>query len=577
MKYILKTVWLCVNLMIYTAVFSQQDQFEIKPVSPQVLRQGDHFEFTVILTNLSDSEITGQMQLLLSDAVTGESVDGWFQNVFPNQFFTVAGKSTESYKFPMEIPFQFTSSMHWQVAAVTRESKQDRSGLTPVLTNQFFRKEILRFALKPETTDVFVRSLAGSDKIPNLLQRRLSLDIMSTRLWEACKQIALMSEVQNKPLDYFEKWAALSYANFFIDYFPVIQNLSFKSPANTFFDQKQHNTIAELSPWVISSGLPVHAYAHLFARENNENALSNSLSFFEFAQNDDGSFPWYMGGNGDQAATKYISRTLQKMLTGGFIPANQLTSVTALKTKADKWLQLARHSTATPAGYANRQHDSLIAIIKTAIRKPTALPPIRWKAGNMQLNLNDTLRTGYAFQSVSGTLVSTVLSKSVITTRDTARSLTAIVSHDFFTDLPAGKPNQHLRMKKNIYIRRDSKTSVRADENTIFHQGDKLRIVLTLEAMHNINCLMVNDANPSTFYQKMPGMFVQRSNMKFYERQSPAGRKYFFPTLPAGKHEFVYETTVTQTGHFSEGMTTAESLVTPAIFNFIKGFPVTIE
>jgi hypothetical protein len=169
------------------------------------------------------------------------------------------------------------------------------------------------------------------------------------------------------------------------------------------------------------------------------------------------------------------------------------------------------------------------------------------------------------------------MDRSVVTTRDTARALSGKLTHDYFTDLPPGKANQHLKLSKKVFIRRDQKTLVRADENTIFHAEDKLRIVLTVEAAHPIYYLVINDLNPTAFYQKGSGMFVQRKNLNFYERQLPAGRKYFFPVLPAGRHEFIYETTVMQAGHFSGGMTTAESLVKPGIFNFIKSFPVTIE
>lgn len=572
MKNNLKTLWLCLLLSVSATTFSQP-AFDIKPSVPVVLRHGDHFEFTVEIVNHSDSEITGQVQLLLADALNNESVDGWFQNVFPNQFFTVAAKDTESYKFPMEIPFQFTSAMHWQIVAQSATFKQEKTGIIPILTNQFFRKETTRFSLKPLSTEINVKSLADSDKIPNLLHRGLSLEITSSRLWEACKQIALMMEVQNKPLDYFEKWAALSYAKFINDSFPAISNLV----AATSADPKQHNLIAEVSPWAVSSGKPVQAYLPVFDRMSQANAISNSFAFFLFAQNDDGSFPWYMGGVGDEEATRYISRTLQKMLTGGFVSSEQSASIRSIKAAADKWLKQSRHATALPVAFVNRQHDSLITILKTAPKKITPLPPVRWKAGNLQLNLNDTLRSGYAFQTITGTMVNPVLSKTVVNTRDTARSLMGIITHDYFTDMPAGKSNQHLKLTKKIFLKTGQKLPRLADEHTVFHAGDKLRIVITAEAAHPIYYLLLMDANPSSFFQKGSGMFVQRKNLDFYERQLAAGRKYFFPVLPAGKHEFAYETTVTQAGNFAAGMTTAESLATPGIFNFIKGYPVTIE
>ena len=47
-------------------------------------------EFSAKIVNLTKEEITGTAQLELMDAITNNPVDGYFNNIFPSQYFTVA-------------------------------------------------------------------------------------------------------------------------------------------------------------------------------------------------------------------------------------------------------------------------------------------------------------------------------------------------------------------------------------------------------------------------------------------------------------------------------------------------------
>ena len=76
------------------------------PAQPaRFLREGDHINISTKIVNLSDSELTGQIELQLLDATTNQSVDGWFQNIQANQYFTVGRQSSESVVFNLQVPF----------------------------------------------------------------------------------------------------------------------------------------------------------------------------------------------------------------------------------------------------------------------------------------------------------------------------------------------------------------------------------------------------------------------------------------------------------------------------------------
>ena len=65
-----------------------QKSLMVQPNIPRFLREGDQMELSVKIANLTNKELTGTITLELIDATTNTSVDGWFQNVFPQQYFT---------------------------------------------------------------------------------------------------------------------------------------------------------------------------------------------------------------------------------------------------------------------------------------------------------------------------------------------------------------------------------------------------------------------------------------------------------------------------------------------------------
>ena len=90
-------------------------------------------EFSAKIVNLGDSEVTGIASLELLDAATNKPVDGWFKNVFPSQYFTVAAGQSAAVKFPMEIPFNFNSAMSYRIVAKRNYSDGEEMAI-PVRT-----------------------------------------------------------------------------------------------------------------------------------------------------------------------------------------------------------------------------------------------------------------------------------------------------------------------------------------------------------------------------------------------------------------------------------------------------------
>lgn len=119
--------------MLAACTTQAQKTLQLQPAIPAILRNGDRMEFQLTIQNNSNQDQTGQAELQLTDAETGVSIDGWFQNVFPNQYFTAEAKQAAVASFPIEVPYQFFKKAGWRFIVRTPTDSMVTSGSFPVL------------------------------------------------------------------------------------------------------------------------------------------------------------------------------------------------------------------------------------------------------------------------------------------------------------------------------------------------------------------------------------------------------------------------------------------------------------
>ncbi|RYZ15887.1 MAG: alpha-2-macroglobulin, partial [Sphingobacteriales bacterium] len=125
-----------------------QKQLMVQPNATRFVRQGDRIDFSGKIVNLTDSEMTGQVELQLIDPTTNQSVDGWFQNVFPNQFFTAAPHQSTAVSFSILIPAQYDKALTYRMIARSNNISDGEEGLLPVLSNRTLVTEALQLPVR---------------------------------------------------------------------------------------------------------------------------------------------------------------------------------------------------------------------------------------------------------------------------------------------------------------------------------------------------------------------------------------------------------------------------------------------
>jgi uncharacterized protein YfaS (alpha-2-macroglobulin family) len=321
-----------------------QKDLMVQPNAPRFLREGDRMDFSAKIANISDKELTGQVQLLLVDPSTGTSVDGWFQNMFPNQYFTVGAGQSVPVNFTIEIPFQYNKPVTYKVVARSGSLSDGEEAILPVLSNRLLVTESMPLPLRNQATKSFkFEKLLQSGNSETLNHHALTVEFTSNPAWYAVQSLpylmeypyecseqlfnryyanALASTIANaapRLKEMFERWKTL-------DTSALLSNLQ--------KNQELKSVLLEETPWVLQAkneNEQKKNIALLFDMVRMNKELQSSLSKLKDQQLANGGFSWFKGGPDDRYITQYI-------LTG----IGHLKKLNALPKGDDKLVNIIR-------------------------------------------------------------------------------------------------------------------------------------------------------------------------------------------------------------------------------------------
>ncbi|MBS1610786.1 MAG: alpha-2-macroglobulin, partial [Bacteroidetes bacterium] len=172
-----------------------QKQLMVQPNTPRFLCEGDKLELSAKIVNLTDKEVTGQAELQLFDAATNQPVDGWFQNMFPNQYFTVAAGQSEAVTFPIQVPAQFNKALTWRIVAKAKDLSDGEEASLPVLTNRMLVTESLPLNMRGSgTKDFKFEKLLHAGESETLQNQSLTIEYTSNPAWYAVQALPYLME-----------------------------------------------------------------------------------------------------------------------------------------------------------------------------------------------------------------------------------------------------------------------------------------------------------------------------------------------------------------------------------------------
>ena len=121
MKYtlLLFALFFCSHL----TMAQQKPAIKIHCIAPVKLKTGQSVKLKVSVSHNLKKEKTGTLVLSLINHQTQKSVDGWFLNIFPFQYFTTIRNENFEVEFPFTVPNDYSDSFDLVLVAKVENLK----------------------------------------------------------------------------------------------------------------------------------------------------------------------------------------------------------------------------------------------------------------------------------------------------------------------------------------------------------------------------------------------------------------------------------------------------------------------
>jgi hypothetical protein len=307
-----------------------QKSLMVQPNIPRFLREGDQMELSVKIANLTNKELTGTIVLELIDATTNRSVDGWFQNVFPQQYFTAeAGKSSIA-QFPIQVPFSFNKPLTYRIIARTNELSDGEENTLAVLSNRQLVTETLPIYLQKDTIQSFRFEKLLNNQSEGISTQGLTVEYTTQPIWNAIQALGyLKTDPERSAIHQFNRIYANLMALHLLNKFPMIAKVlaGWKKDSTAINHPLENNAelkqiLLQETPWVIDAKTGTVLLKELANQMDIQSITKENESWLlqlEKLQLPDGSFSWFEGGRSDEYITRYILTGIGKLKRIGAI------------------------------------------------------------------------------------------------------------------------------------------------------------------------------------------------------------------------------------------------------------------
>ena len=332
------------------SVVTQKDLM-LQPNLPRFLKEGDVMEISTKIVNLSDSEVTGQVQLQLVDATTNQSIDGWFQNIYSNQYFTAPAKQSVAAQFSVQIPFLFNKPVIVRLIAKTGNLSDGEENVLPVLTNKILVTESLPLNVRGIGTKEFkFDKLIKSGESETLQNHAVTVEFTSNPAWYAVQALPYLMEFPHECAEQiWNRFYANALAAKIVNASPRIKQIFEKWKtidtaallSNLQKNQELKSVLLQETPWVLeakSESEQKKRIALLFDLVRMSNELQKNLDQLIQMQSPNGGFVWFKGGPDDRYITQYIISGIGHLKTLDAIPSNLESKVNQVTASGIKYL-----------------------------------------------------------------------------------------------------------------------------------------------------------------------------------------------------------------------------------------------
>ncbi len=350
-----------------------QKELMVVPNAPRFLREGDKITISTKISNISDKDLVGKVQLTLYDPFTEKEIGSAFQ--LPStalDFNAEKGKST-SVSWTINVPYTY-GAVKYKIVAKAGDFSDGEENVLPILSNRMLVTESLPLPIRGNQERTFdFKKLGASANSTTLKNHSYTLEFTSNPAWYAIQAMPYMMEYPHECAEQtFTRYYSNAIASHIMNSSPkikkIIEEWGENSPeaflSNLQKNQELKAVILEETPWVLDAQNEEASKRNLavlldMGRMSRE--LDKALTKTIQTQSSNGAWPWFPGMPESRYITQHIVTGMGHLDHLGIKDIRDDGKVWSMITKAIHYLdgEIARdfeYAKRYDANYLKNQH-----------------------------------------------------------------------------------------------------------------------------------------------------------------------------------------------------------------------------
>ena len=295
-----------------------QKELMVIPNAPRFLREGDKIVISTKIANLTEKKLTGVAQLLLTDPVSGKSIDGDLSNAYNDLGFEVDAKGNTQVSWNLSIP-EGIQAVQYKVIAKSEDFSDGEQNALPVLSNRMLVTETMPMWVRSNETKTFTLDKLKDNSSTTLSHHKLTLEMTSNPAWYAVQALPYLMEY---PYDCNEQTFARYYSNALAQHIvksnpkieAVFNQWASSTSANSLLSNLEKNEelksiLIQETPWLRDAQSETEQKKRiglLFDLNKMTNELRSAKHKLQQNQLPSGAWPWFNGGRENRYITQHI-------------------------------------------------------------------------------------------------------------------------------------------------------------------------------------------------------------------------------------------------------------------------------
>jgi uncharacterized protein YfaS (alpha-2-macroglobulin family) len=336
-----------------------QKQLMITPNIPRFIREGDQVTITSNVSNLSESALSGTVELECFDPNT--LLPG-IQIPENSKTFQLEAGKTGAVSWTFEVPSGLDLTA-LKIVARSAGFSDGEQHLIPVLPNRMLVTESLPLDISGKQTRTFSFDKMGENTSPTLENYRLTLEFTGNPLWYAIQALPALSAPQSEDaLSWFAAYYSNALAVSLANSHPKIKSIieiwtKENGTKESLLSQLEKNPelkalLLEETPWVLQAENETAQKQGLISLFNtNQSAYLNAQAIEKLRslQTEDGGWVWFKGMSANVSLTQWMLYRMGTLKEAGAI--DEPEELTKMQEKAVHFIDRQfkkRHSSKDP-------------------------------------------------------------------------------------------------------------------------------------------------------------------------------------------------------------------------------------